>query len=131
MTTRTHHIGQSLLIGIAVIPITMAISYVLMGVFDRLHWPTAARAAAWLFGMVWAWPIALYQSLMLPAECGWDCRANRHGAGGLSVLAPIPYVLIADLMRRRWRSVLDATARPLEEDGRRGRLSWPWRGARG
>jgi hypothetical protein len=96
MNTQSGTIWKAVAIGVAVIPITMTIFYLLMLAFDHWNMPTAARAAAWIAGMVWAWPIAVFDAWFIPPED----RYNRHGRFSLSILAPIPYVLIAYGVRR-------------------------------
>jgi hypothetical protein len=46
MMNRTSSVWQPIAIGIAAIPIMRAIDYTLVEMFDRLHVPTAAHAAA-------------------------------------------------------------------------------------
>jgi len=96
ISTQSGTIWKAVAIGIAVIPITMATCYLLMLAFDHWNMPTAARAAAWMAGMVWAWPIAVVDAWFLAPED----RYNTHGRFGLSILAPMTYVLIAYVVQR-------------------------------
>jgi hypothetical protein len=102
LNTPSGNLWKAVVIGIAVIPITMATCYLLMLAFDHWNMPTASRAAAWIFVMVWGWPIVVYDTWLIAPDCGWECRSNRHGLVGLSIFAPIPYVLMAYVAR--WRS---------------------------